>query len=345
MKESDISKLLKQYSQEDILQHPEEITYARELIYEGEWEWVEDLLHPFTNQVGYLDLLYCIRKQAYLELLHQNNDSSISRLMSLMKKINESEKSHYNSLLLVKSHDPSHIRLLRHALFIQVAKFMYKYMYPSMSWEAPPTPDASRLTQLITRGLLYEKCEKAYTGKNDTQDVINLVGWFRKSIATEGRTSLPTLSIDIISDDKPHNPSTPPVSSQGGSPPPHGGQVSLTKSAPSKVLPHLAAPFTTPVQPDSSPSDLPRTSTPRIPAGNEADTTEVPTKSTVANNELTLTPIRIKQDPPKSKALLLSTIQDKQVRSQCTLDIYIHLLILFRLFVLYPLLMMEAYLQ
>lgn len=314
--ENDISKLLKEYFQEDIRHHPEEIVYAKKLIDEDEWEWLEDLLHPFNNQEGYPDLVYSIHKHAYLQLLHQNDNTSLPRLTSLMKKINESDKARYNSLLWVESHDLS--QLSKHALFIQVAKFMYKYMYPSMSWEAPPTPNCSRLVRLITRGLLYERCEKTCADRKATptpHDVLDLVTWFHKMITDRHTPPIapPTLSIDLVqhsrlNEELHHNALTPPIPEIQTDTTPPRYQLSLAKSAPSKV-PHSLAQFTTPTKSAAPPSNHPRTSTPRNPVATQAT-------SAAITNELTLTPIsRVKQVQSQEpiKAVLLTTIHDKQV--------------------------------
>ncbi len=198
---------------------------------------------------------------------------------------------------------PTNPQQNRQTVFYKIAGYMYKYMYPSLYWKAPPTSTPSRLVELVTRGLLYEKmCESTYNIPRNDQEPSTCICKTLFSNQPTMSKDPPTLSIRLLSPTSKqtlhHSLMTPPTSVATTVPSNKNVSVLLSKSVANKVHNDIivATPF-------NKPTKQPHTSTPKDPSS---------CKRVIVNEQI-FTPILKTKRKIKELSTLLTTITDKQV--------------------------------
>ena len=198
---------------------PSELCWLRELVLGGSWEEVLFFLKALNNtgdEKGYNECNFEVVKQHYLETIEIHTTGTAphgdrkreenDRMQLLMQLLQELEqlcltKDSYKSLCSLvtlpslstnqeySSWDKYTSRL---ECFYTVGRWVSHLLYPDMEFKAPPLQSlnkrvnvSNRLTQLVCKGLLFEKCESMCAqrcGERELQqgtEILDLCSWIQ----------------------------------------------------------------------------------------------------------------------------------------------------------------------
>ena len=184
--------------------YPAELLFFQDLILEGQWSEVVDLVQLLAHSESYNHVMYAIERQRFLEMLYHHRDPSTSRPAPEREGIQEHlqrlkhlcpSRTEFATLscLTTLPHLTDHpafsdweVRASRHQLFQCVGRKMAEAIYHSAAdgifpLRASGDLAANRLVQLVAKGLLYEKCEATVTehltgveAHNQPQGIVDL---------------------------------------------------------------------------------------------------------------------------------------------------------------------------
>lgn len=171
-------------------EYPAELLFFRDLILEGEWSEVVNLVQLLSHSESYSDVMYAVERQRFLELLHTQGQPSpppaapylAPRRGEIQEHLQRLERLCPNgtefatlSCLITLPNLTDHpvfsdweVKASRHQLFQCVGRKMAEAIYHSAVDRIFPLSSSSdlasdRLVQLVAKGLLYEQCEAAVT--------------------------------------------------------------------------------------------------------------------------------------------------------------------------------------
>ena len=212
---------------------PQELSFLRDLVSNGNWDYMTQFLSPFEDCAGHTQLLYLIRKQEFIEFISnvENFKEKERKGEAILKKLEpvSSTQEEYDSLSLLLT-NPSHplysdwsLKDSRQKLLDSLIQFLSSHMILST------TPTTSKLVRLVARGLMYELCEKFILESCNATDelhtlaagnMLNVLNWLKslpENILTSSRPPN-KISIVLSPDDEPQplldtqaTPTTPPI--------------------------------------------------------------------------------------------------------------------------------------
>ena len=189
-------------------EYPAELLFFRDLILEGEWSEVVNLVQLLAHSDSYSDVMYAVERQRFLELLHIQRQPSppppglcpapgrgeIQEHLQRLERLCPSRTEFATlSCLITLPNLTDHpvfsdweVKASRHQLFQCVGRRMAEAIYHSAVERVFPLHAsgdlaADRLVQLVAKGLLYEQCEATVTehlagadAHSQPQGIINL---------------------------------------------------------------------------------------------------------------------------------------------------------------------------
>ena len=171
-------------------EYPAELLFFRDLVLEGEWSEVVNLVQLLSHSESYSDVMYAIERQRFLELLHTQGQPSPppaapypaprkgeiqEHLQRLERLCPDRTEFATLSCLITLPNLTDHpvfsdweVKASRHQLFQCVGRKMAEAIYHSAVDRIFPLSSAGdlasdRLVQLLAKGLLYEQCEATVT--------------------------------------------------------------------------------------------------------------------------------------------------------------------------------------
>ena len=167
-------------------EYPAELLFFRDLVLEGEWSEVVNLVQLLSHSESYSDVMYAIERQRFLELLHTQGQPSPppaapypaprkgeiqEHLQRLERLCPDRTEFATLSCLITLPNLTDHpvfsdweMKASRHQLFQCVGRKMAEAIYHSAVDRIFPLSSSGdlasdRLVQLLAKGLLYEQCE------------------------------------------------------------------------------------------------------------------------------------------------------------------------------------------
>ena len=173
---------------------------VRRLVSLGQWEHVRSFLLPLKDKEGYSHCQFLLHRQELLELLFSRADNLPlyeTKVRKAMLRLQQScpTKEQFVALSYLvslsnlqadpnyKEWTPANSRL---ELFHVLSNFLRRHVHPQASlMGAAQTTGGSRLAQLVTRGLLYEKCEEVFKTQqqekeNESTNPMDLCQWLHQ---------------------------------------------------------------------------------------------------------------------------------------------------------------------
>ena len=171
-------------------EYPAELLFFRDLILEGEWSEVVNLVQLLPHSESYSDVMYAIERQRFLELLHTQGQPSPppaapypaprrgeiqEHLQRLERLCPDRTEFATLSCLITLPNLTDHpvfsdweVKASRHQLFQCVGRKMAEAIYHSAADRIFPLSSSGdlasdRLVQLLAKGLLYEQCQATVT--------------------------------------------------------------------------------------------------------------------------------------------------------------------------------------
>ena len=178
-------------------QKGQELVFLRELVLNGQWNDVIKYLSPLKTLNGYLACCYQLYKQEYLELLTSKEkiddlEAKLCKMLTRLKSITSCEEEFSSLLFLLTVPDPTiHCEKWtrmggRLALFHHISDFLTCHLVtPTLK----RNQRKHRLAQLVTKGLLYERCETVCSARHgitlpEDDRLLNLYEWIEQQPAS-----------------------------------------------------------------------------------------------------------------------------------------------------------------
>lgn len=167
-------------------EYPAELLFFRDLILEGEWSEVVNLVQLLAHSDSYSDVMYAVERQRFLELLHIRGQPSppppgtcpaprrgeIQDHLQRLERLCPSRTEFATlSCLITLPNLTDHpvfsdweVKASRHQLFQCIGRKMAEAIYHGAVDRVFPLSASGdlagdRLVQLVAKGLLYEQCE------------------------------------------------------------------------------------------------------------------------------------------------------------------------------------------
>ena len=207
-------------------EYPADLLYLRDLVLSGNWNGLEEYLSHLNMTDCDKEIVYAIEKQKFVEILAARNTtkydsegnlsgrdgrertSSLSeqdylkRLKSICPSTEEF-RSLLEFTLKVRAGQQVGVSSTRLTLFHKIGKRVADALYPGNTYFAARPINRARLVELLSKGLLYEKCESLVSahmkerGYGEPEGIVDIQRCLSGSLVEIRHRQLTALPVDV----------------------------------------------------------------------------------------------------------------------------------------------------